>query len=50
MTKKYTSSLTNAQWQVIENKLPEQMVNRERKWCLRQIFESMLYVLKNGCV
>ena len=26
------------------------MVNRERKWCLRQIFESMLYVLKNGCV
>lgn len=50
MTKKYTSSLTDAQWQVIENKLPEQMVNRVRKWSLRSIFDSLLYVLKNGCL
>ena len=49
MTKQYTSSTTNAQWQVIENKLPEQMVNRKRKWTLRQIFDAILYVLKNGC-
>ena len=50
MTKKYTSTLTDAQWQVIENKLPEQMVKRNRKWHLRQIFDATLYVLKNGCV
>lgn len=50
MTKKYTSSLTNAQWQVIENKLPEQMLNRNRKWRLQIIFDAILYVLKNGCV
>ena len=31
MPKKYTSTLTDAQWQVIENKLPEQMLNRKRK-------------------
>lgn len=50
MTKKYTSSLTDAQWQVIENKLPEHMLSRRRKWSLRQIFDAILYVLKNGCV
>jgi putative transposase len=50
MTKKYTSTLTDAQWQVIENKLPEQMVSRKRKWCLHHIFDAILYVLKNGCV
>jgi putative transposase len=49
MTKKYTSSLTNAQWQVIENKLPEQMLKRKRRWSLQIIFEAILYVLKNGC-
>ena len=49
MPKHYTSSLTNAQWQVIENKLPEQMVNRKRQWALRLIFDAILYVLKNGC-
>lgn len=50
MNKKYTSSLTDAQWQVIENKLPEQMVLRKRKWHLRIIFDALLYVLKNGCL
>ena len=50
MTKKYTSTLTDAQWQVIENKLPEQMLKRKRKWDLRFIFDAILYVLKNGCV
>ena len=50
MNKKYTSSLTDAQWQVIENKLPEQMVLRKRKWHLRIIFNALLYVLKNGCL
>ena len=49
MTKKYTSSLTDAQWQVIENKLPEQMVARKRDYPLRSIFDAIFYVLKNSC-
>ena len=49
VTKKYTSTLTDAQWQVIENKLPEQMLRRERAWSLRKIFDAIFYVLKNGC-
>jgi len=50
MTKKYTSTLTDAQWQVIENKLPEQMVKRKRDYPLRSIFDAIFYLLKNGCV
>lgn len=41
--------MTDAQWQVIENKLPEQMVNRKRDWSLQLIFEAIFYVLKTGC-
>lgn len=50
MTKKYTSSLTNARWQVIEKKLPEQMVLRKRDYPLRSIFDAIFYVLKNSSV
>jgi len=42
--------LTDAQWQVIENKLPEQMVKRKRDYPLRSIFDAIFYLLKNGCV
>ena len=49
MTKKYNSSLTNAQWQIIEKKLPEQMVVRKRSYPLKEIFDSLLYVLMEGC-
>lgn len=49
MTKKYNSSLTNAQWQIIEKKLPEQMVVRKRTYPLKEIFDSLLYVLMEGC-
>ena len=41
MTKQYTSSLTDAQWQIIEKKLPEQMVSRSRKWSLKLIFDAI---------
>lgn len=49
MTKKYSSSLTNAQWQIIEKKLPEQIVTRKREYSLKEIFDSLLYVLVEGC-
>lgn len=48
--KQYTSDLTAAEWQVIEKKLPEQVVARKRKYCLRILFNAMLYVAKNGCI
>lgn len=48
MEKTYSSDLTDAQWQVIEKKLPEQMVKRKRAWSLRSIFCAILYVLLNG--
>jgi len=49
MRKTYSSTLTDAEWQVIENKLPEQMVKRKRAWSLRETFDSIFYVLVNGC-
>lgn len=49
-SKQYTSDLTTAEWQVIEKKLPAQMVARKRKYELSVLFNAMLYVLKNSCV
>jgi putative transposase len=48
--KQYSSDLTPAEWQVIEKRLPEQLIKRKRKYELRILFNAMLYVLKNGCV
>ena len=50
MQKQYTSSLTDAQWKVLSSKLPEQMLQRSRKWPLRLLFDAIFYVLKNGVV
>lgn len=50
MTKKrYTSDLTPAGWQVIKKKLPEQLINRKRKYELKEVFNAIFYFLKNGC-
>jgi len=48
--KRYSSSLTDAQWKVLASKLPESMVKRKRKWALKLVFDAILYVLKNGVV
>ena len=50
MAKRYSTSLTDAQWQVLEKKLPEQIIRRKRKWPLRLIFDGVLYLLKNGVI
>ncbi|MEZ4885987.1 MAG: IS5 family transposase [Chitinophagales bacterium] len=43
----YSSSLTDAEWEVIEKLLDNQ---RKRKWDLRtQILDGIFYVLKSGC-
>jgi putative transposase len=49
MPKNYTSNLKDAPWQIIKNKLPEQMLERKRAYELRSIFDAIFYVLKNGC-
>lgn len=49
-SKRYTSDLTSAEWQVIEKRLPEQLNKGKRKYELRILFNAMLYILKNGCV
>lgn len=50
MKKRYSSSLTDTQWKYVENKLPQEMLKRKRKWALRLLFDAILYVLKNGIV
>ena len=43
----YPSDLTDRQWQVIKNMLPQP--NRKRKHDLRGIWNSLLYLVKTGC-
>lgn len=43
----YTTNLTDAQWQVIKNFVPD--VQRKRKHDLRNIFNAVFYMLKTGC-
>ncbi len=50
MKKNYTSDMTDAEWQVIKNKLPDKVVRRLRKYTLRIIINAILYLLKNGCL
>ena len=44
--KKYTSDLSAADWQRIA---PLIVVRRRSKWCLHEVTNGILYVLKNGC-
>ena len=44
--KKYQSDLTESQWQIIEKIIdPDQ---RKRKYFMKDIFNSILYVVKDG--
>jgi putative transposase len=43
----YETDLTEAQWQVIKNHLPN--INRKRKNSLREILNAILYLNKTGC-
>ena len=43
----YETDLTDAQWQVIKNHLPN--VHRKRKNSLREILNGILYLNKTGC-
>ncbi len=43
----YPSDLTDAQWQIIKNLLPQN--KRKRKYDLRIIWNAIFYLLKTGC-
>ncbi|NJL38682.1 MAG: transposase [Leptolyngbyaceae cyanobacterium SM1_4_3] len=49
----YSSSLTDAEWGILELLLPEILPAKKRtrpsKWTKRQILDGILYQLKNGC-
>ena len=52
MTRRYSSDLTDAQWNLIASLLPTQdsrKGGRPRTWPLREIFNAIFYIEKTGC-
>jgi transposase len=49
----YSSSLTDAEWEILEPLLPRILPQRKRtrpcNWTKRQIVDGIFYQLKNGC-
>jgi transposase len=49
----YSSSLTDAEWEILEPLLPEilppKKSTRPLEWSYREIIDGILYRLKNGC-
>jgi transposase len=45
----YSSSLSDAEWKIIEPLLPQKKKTRPPKWSSRQILDGIFYQLKNGC-
>lgn len=46
---KYSSSLTDAEWELIKPLLPQKRRTRPLIWSKRQIWDGIFYQLKNGC-
>jgi hypothetical protein len=49
----YSSSLTDAEWRILEPLLPQILPAKKRtrpaNWSVREILNGILYQLKNGC-
>jgi len=49
----YSSDLTDAEWEIFEplllERLPTKKQTRPSNWTKREIFNGILYQLKNGC-
>lgn len=45
----YSSSLSDAEWSILEPMLPKKKQTRPPKWSKREIFDGILYQLKSGC-
>ncbi|WP_287280119.1 MULTISPECIES: transposase [unclassified Okeania] len=46
---RYSSSLTDFEWVLIEPLLPKKKKTYPTKWSNREILDGILYQLKNGC-
>ena len=46
---KYSSSLTDKEWEIIEPLLPKKKQTCPPKWSKREILDGVFYQLKNGC-
>ena len=53
MVMTYSSSLTDAEWEILEPLLPEVLPKKKKtkpvSWSYRALIDGMLYRLKNGC-
>ena len=49
MTASYPSSLTDAEWALIEGHLPELAGGRRRRWPPRLVVDAVFYVARTGC-
>ena len=49
MTASYPSSLTDAEWALIEGHLPELAGGRQRRWPPRLVADAVFYVTRTGC-
>ena len=50
---KYSSSLTDAEWEILEPQLSQILPQKKRTrpcvWTKRELLDGILYQLKNGC-
>jgi transposase len=46
---KYSSDLSDEEWQVLAPLLPQRNKTRRMNWEYREIMNGILYQLKNGC-
>lgn len=50
---KYSSSLTDAEWEILEPQLSQILPHKKRTrpcvWTKRELLDGILYQLKNGC-
>ena len=46
---KYSSSLSDREWELVEPLLPQKKRTRPPDWTKREILDGVLYQLKNGC-
>jgi transposase len=46
---RYSSDVTDREWEIIETLLPQKKKTRPPVWTKRQILNGIFYQLKNGC-
>ena len=49
MRKPYPSDLTDAQWEIIQPRIPVHWVGRPREVDMREVLNTILYLNRSGC-